>query len=228
MTNASQKCPRSVPGVCQKCPRSRPEISQKLSQKCPRSVPEVCRSVREVYQKCSRSVSEASQKRFRSVPEVSQCDGAGASGGGGEVGPVTSHAPPLEALRSLISLPATSMGTWVPNVDPKSEKRTQISFIELKRPYFNAEVDQDGLHVFVNLPAEDPDSGRMRALLLRHTYGTRIAADGWQEEYSTLLVESGFRPGEGRANIFHHERRCMCFTLHGDDVTAVGPKDWLD
>ena len=87
-------------------------------------------------------------------------------------------APPLEALRTVVSLAVTSVGNWVPDADPGSEQRTQLSFLDVKRAYFNAKVDQHDPPVFVNLPAEDPVSKHMCARLLRHMYGTRMAADG--------------------------------------------------
>ena len=54
-------------------------------------------------------------------------------------------------------------------------------------------------------------------------YGTRAAADGWQEEYSTFLVSIGFRQGEASANVFHHASRGITTSVHGDDFTSSGP-----
>ena len=96
--------------------------------------------------------------------------------------------PPLEALRTALSLAATTVGTWKPCRDPKSEERTQILLLDISRAYFNARLDP-GQQTYVQLPSEDPEAGHMCAKLLRHMYGTRAAADGWQEEYSTFLVE---------------------------------------
>jgi hypothetical protein len=90
-------------------------------------------------------------------------------------------APPLEALRTVISFAMTRIGEHVPDWNPLSSKRTQISFVDVRRAYFNAKVDQDEAPVYVDLPPEDEDSGTMCARLLRHMYGARRAADGWQE-----------------------------------------------
>ena len=57
--------------------------------------------------------------------------------------------------------------------------------------------------VYVQLPPEDdplyvqlrPEAGESEntcARLRRHMYGTRRAAEGWQEEFSTRLCEAGF------------------------------------
>ena len=96
--------------------------------------------------------------------------------------------PPLESLRTVLSLAATTIGSWKPCREPKSEERTQVSFLDISRAYFNARTDEDQV-TYVQLPAEDPDCGVLCARLLRHMYGTRAAADGWQEEYSTTLVD---------------------------------------
>jgi hypothetical protein len=72
----------------------------------------------------------------------------------------------------------------------------------------------------------------MCALLKRHMYGTRAAADGWQEEYSSCLVESlGFLQGTACPCLFRHSERMIALSVHGDDFTAAGPchdLDWFE
>ena len=87
-------------------------------------------------------------------------------------------APPLEALRTVISMAMTTFGDHRPIYDPQSAQRMQLSFVDVKRAYFNAKIDRDASPCFVELPPEDADSGKMCAELLRHMYGTRPAADG--------------------------------------------------
>jgi hypothetical protein len=113
-------------------------------------------------------------------------------------------APPLEALRTVLSLAATTIGEHKPCWDPNSPQRTQISFVDVSRAYFNAKIDQDAAPTFVDLPPEDDDHKEMCARLLSHMYGTRPAADGWQQEYSTLLISLGFRQGISCPNVFHN------------------------
>ena len=137
-------------------------------------------------------------------------------------------APPLEALRTVVSLAVTEIGDHKPNLDPTSPQRTQISLVDVKRAYFNATIDPEEPPTFVQLPAEDPDADTMCAQLLRHMYGTRPAADGWQEEYSTLLVSLGFRQGDACPNAFFHPVRRIACSVHGDDFTSSGPADALD
>jgi len=139
--------------------------------------------------------------------------------------------PPLEALRTVLSLAATSVGDWKPCYDPHSERRTQISLMDVSRAYFNAKLDP-GVMTYVQLPEEDKDHEDQCARLVRHMYGTRAAADGWQEEYSTFLVETlKFSQGTASPCVFRHTSRAMVMTVHGDDFTTVGPKedlDWLE
>ena len=137
-------------------------------------------------------------------------------------------APPLEALRTVLSLAATAIGSRRPNWDPQSPRRTQISLVDVKRAYFNAEIDPRDSPTFVELPKEDGDHALMCAQLLRHMYGTRPAADGWQEEYSTLLVTLGFRQGDACPNVFYHSARSIVTSVHGDDFTSTGPCDELN
>ena len=66
------------------------------------------------------------------------------------------------------------------------------------------------------------------ALLKRHMYGTRRAADGWQDECSTRLIEAGFTQGIASPCVFHHKVRGIAVSVHGDDFTATGPKNQLD
>ena len=59
----------------------------------------------------------------------------------------------------------------------------------------------------------------------------RVAADGWQEECSTMLVGLGFRQGVSCPNVFRLTEKGICTSVHGDDFTSEGPRlslDWLE
>ena len=137
-------------------------------------------------------------------------------------------APPLEVLRTILSLAMTKFKTHQQIRDPHSPRRKQISGLDVVRAYFNAKIDRENAPSFVELPAEDPDRGRLCGELIRHMYCTLPAADGWQEEYSTCLVRLGLAQGKGSANVFEHSERKISLSVHGDDLTATGPKDSLD
>ena len=135
--------------------------------------------------------------------------------------------PPLESLRTVLSFAATKIGTWCPDYDPRSERRMQVMMLDISRAYFNAKVEEEA--TFVQLPPEDPDAETMCGELLRHMYGTRGAADGWQEEYSSSLVaDMGFVQGTSSPCLFRHSQRPIVLTVHGDDFTGAGPKEELD
>ena len=59
-------------------------------------------------------------------------------------------------------------------------------------------------------------------------YGTRRAAEGWQDEYSTRMVEAGFVQGLASACVFKYSSCGISVSVHGDDFTAVGSKPQLD
>lgn len=88
--------------------------------------------------------------------------------------------PPLESIRSVLSLAATDVYGDKPHVrDPLSEQRTQVSILDISRAYFNAVMEGEGA-TYVELPHEDPDRAKgLCGLLNVHLYGTRAAAQGW-------------------------------------------------
>ena len=90
--------------------------------------------------------------------------------------------PPLESLRTILFLAATNVQGRAPHVhDPRSERRIQISAIDISRAYFNASIEDGAGPTYVMLPPEHPDHAKGRCgRLLKHMYGTRAAADGWQ------------------------------------------------
>ena len=115
--------------------------------------------------------------------------------------------PPLEALRVVVSHAATEAPEdlvchgRVPSSHltsaggPKHTKgeRREILVCDVRRAYFYAKINRD---VFIELPAEDPESGgnvvgKLRLCL----YGTRDAAKSWQETLSLHLQGIGFKRG---------------------------------
>ena len=142
--------------------------------------------------------------------------------------PIFAPTPPLESLRTVLSLAATDIEGQPRHVrDPHSELRTQISFIYISRAYFCAATDPLDPS-YVELPLEDPEHGRKVGLLLKHMYGTRRAADGWHCEYAGQLSEMGFEVGSASACVFYHRGRGLRCSVHGDDLTTVGSKKSLD
>ena len=81
----------------------------------------------------------------------------------------------------------TAIGSHQPDWDPGSPNRTHISLVDVRRAYFNAVIDKRDKPTLVDFLSEDPDHVEQCGQLLKHMYGTRGAADGGQEEYSTML-----------------------------------------
>ena len=135
---------------------------------------------------------------------------------------------PLESLRMVLSYASTDIDGVVKHVrDPLDEKRTQILLVDILRAYFNAKTSEDD-PVYVELPPDLNAPPGMCGLLRRHMYGTRRAAEGWQDEYSSSLLEMGFHQGPAFPCVFHHRPRGVNVSVHGDDFTAAGPKAELD
>ena len=124
---------------------------------------------------------------------------------------------------------ATDFPGKAPHVrDGKSSRRTQISAIDISRAYFNASTE-GGEPTYVAFPQEHEDFSKgMCGLLKKHMYGTRAAADGWQQEYSGFLKSIGFVQGTASPCVFVHTLKNVATSVHGDDFTSVGPKDALD
>ena len=137
--------------------------------------------------------------------------------------------PPLESLRMILSMASTTFRgqEWTPDWNPDSEQRTQILIIDISRAYFNAKTSDDD-PIYVELPPEMGSPPDTCALLKRHMYGTRRAAEGWQDEYSARLTEAGFTIGIASPCVFHHNALSIAVSVHGDDFTATGPKNQLD
>ena len=129
---------------------------------------------------------------------------------------------PYESIKLLLSIAATKEETT--HKGCVGGRRLQISMIDVKRAYFNAVVSRD-TPIFVELPPEDPEHGRLCGRLRRHLYGTRGAAAGWEDEYSSFLIDTGFRRGVASGCIFHREERQLSVVVYGDDFTVVGACD---
>ena len=99
--------------------------------------------------------------------------------------------------------------------------------VDISRAYFNASTEGSA-PTYVALPPEHPGHGAKCGLLKKHMYGTRAAADGWQQEYAGFMRSVGFRQGEASPCVFHHSERQLAISVHGDDFTSTGPKCQLD
>lgn len=97
--------------------------------------------------------------------------------------------PPLQVMKLLLS------------TLPSSNKGERLMAADVKRAYFHAKCKR---LIYVKLPFEDvgPGEENMCGRLDFSMYGTRDVAAIWAEEYSTVLVELGFRQGRASPCVF--------------------------
>ena len=145
--------------------------------------------------------------------------------------PAFAATPPLEVIRLQISNVATLFDSRAHSVDPCSPERAHISFVDIKRAYFNAWRSEDSAS-FIQLPPEDPDYGSgLCGKLLMHMYGTKDAAQGWEDTYAAAMVSLGFERGVACPCVFFPREEKLQSSVHGDDFTTTGSKfnlDWFE
>ena len=62
------------------------------------------------------------------------------------------------------------------------------------------------------------------------TYGTRDAAQNWEEEHAETLTGLGLKQGKYSPCVFYHPEQEIRVVVHGDDFTILGRNkalDWL-
>ena len=147
--------------------------------------------------------------------------------------------PPWEAVKLLVSLLA-SQGAGSSSPGRSSRRRTlrdvaavrrmlegggvKLDLIDIKRAHFNARPPKP---TYVQLPEERRKPGRC-ARLQYNLYGTRAAAQAWEEHYSGKLVDAGIRPGRTCPCIFCHDDKAVLVVVHGDDFHILGREADLD
>ena len=67
-----------------------------------------------------------------------------------------------------------------------------------------------------------------RSKLEKSMYGTRDAAQNWEEEYTEFLIENGFKQGIANPCLFFNFERGIRTVIHGDDLTNLGNENSLD
>jgi hypothetical protein len=120
--------------------------------------------------------------------------------------------PPLETLRTLISMGATNVYN--------EEGPNKIMVNDISRAYFYAPSTSP---TFVEICEEDwqeGDEGYCGELLVS-MYGTRSAARNWQKCYSDLLIGAGFVRAKTNHCLFYHQARNIRTMVHGDDFVSA-------
>ena len=116
--------------------------------------------------------------------------------------------PPLEALKILLSLMVTL------KVSKRNRKPLKVRLIDISRAHFYGQAQRE---VFVTLPEGDQEEGKV-GLLLKSMYGTRDAANIWQQSYTDVLNRAGFKSAAWPA-IFFHEKLEARLLVHGSNMS---------
>ena len=120
--------------------------------------------------------------------------------------------PPLEALRLLLSM-AASTGHDI-----------KVEVLDARKAHLHAFADRT---VFVKLPPEVDEPGWC-ARLVRCLYGTRDAPKRWQAFLDEQLIALGFAKGRASPCCFFHVRLGVRCIVHGDDFVLSGTAGALD
>ncbi|CAK0882435.1 unnamed protein product [Prorocentrum cordatum] len=150
-----------------------------------------------------------------------------------EASEVFSAMPPLEAMRSLVSL----MVTWArePPLHVQESLRKKgrkpgnfkIGFFDISRAHFYGKAQR---RIFVELEEESrKEYGEdKRGLLLKSWYGTQDASKIWQGDYTELLEENGYKAGVSCPAVFYKEVDETRLLGHGDDFAVLAQQQDID
>ena len=125
--------------------------------------------------------------------------------------------PPLEAKRLLFSRYVSERH--------RIGKPLRISFIDIRKAYFNALPTRA---IYMRLPKEmglAPDTVARQG---RCVYGTRDAGKLWEDTYTVVMESMGFKAGDSNPCVFWNEERQLMCVVHGDDFTTLGLDEDLD
>jgi len=127
-----------------------------------------------------------------------------------------SASPPIELIRLMLSRQATRRSDG-------RERKTMYLYI--KKAHLAPKCDQD---VYVDLPSEADVQEDECGKLIHWLYGCRPAAQAWEEHYSELLVQHGFKRLKSVPVAFSHKEKDLIGVVHGDDFVFSGLDEDLD
>eukprot|EP00973_Karenia_brevis_P095138 12425852-Karenia_brevis.AAC.1 len=128
--------------------------------------------------------------------------------------------PPLEAMKIIISTAAT-----------KGEGETRkIMVNDVSRAYFYARSESPTFVKICDEDWEDGDEHKCGELQVS-MYGTRQAAQNWQNRVSEVLVGHGFQQAKSSPCVFYNPTRDILTMVHGDDFLSTAVESnlkWLE
>ena len=125
--------------------------------------------------------------------------------------------PPLEALRYLLSWSMTKRrrsGRWI---------RIVILVLDVSRAHFHPPAVRE---LYIDLPEEDFTPGFV-GRLLRTLYGTRDAANQWDDYANSKIEALGFVVGMSSPCLYHHKDEECIGWRHGDDIIFAGEREFV-
>ena len=99
----------------------------------------------------------------------------------------------------------------------------KILVLDISRAHFHPPARRE---IYIRLPPEDSSPGLV-GLLRRCMYGTRDAAQGWEDFYVDGLAKAGYKVGDATPCAFAHGLEDSAGVVHGDDFIFEGPADVL-
>jgi hypothetical protein len=120
--------------------------------------------------------------------------------------------PPLEALRLLLSMAASS------------GHDIKVEVLDARKAHLHAFAKRT---VFVRLPPEVDEPGWC-ARLVRCLYGTRDAPKRWEAFLAEQLMDLGFARGRASPCCYFHAALGVRCIVHGDDFVLTGRAHALD
>jgi hypothetical protein len=120
--------------------------------------------------------------------------------------------PPLEALRLLLSMAASS------------GQDIKVEVLDARKAHLHAFAERT---VFTQLPPEVGEPGYC-ARLVRCLYGTRDAPKRWEAFLAEQLVAIGFARGRASPCCYFHAALGVRCIVHGDDFVLTGRASALD
>ena len=127
--------------------------------------------------------------------------------------------PPLESLKYLLSrFQSRRRGPT------RSAGERKILVLDVSRAHFHPKCRRE---LYIRLPEEDAQAGFV-GRLLRTLYGTRDAANAWDEFFNEAIVRREYEVGLSSPCLYYCAAEDSSGWRHGDDLVFEGPDEWLD
>jgi len=136
----------------------------------------------------------------------------------GDVAAVFAATPPLEALRTLLSLAMSS--------PVRGPDQPVLMFLDVSRAHLHSDLHRD---VFVVAPEEDAEAdSSMCWKLLKAMYGLRDAGQAFDIKVEKVMEDLGFTLGVFSPCCYHHVKWDLKVYRHGDDFVVLGSRRSLE